>query len=218
MARTFGGAATDAITTTLTSHATQRSYAIWTYRTGSGGGGFGRIFDKRTSSGQVELLLFDPTDADRYAYNREFSGGSADWRVNAPSANAWHHVLVTYDSSSATNDPIIYIDGVSQSLTVDFNASGTANTTTDAFVIGNRTTGTARNWAGDLCEFAVWNRILTAPEAASIGTKKFSPLFYPKSLVLYVPLIRDVKDLKNNTALTVSGTIVSSHPRIIYPR
>lgn len=215
MARTFGGASTDSITTALTTHATTRSYSIWTYRTGTGGGNLGRMFDKRTSGAQVELLFHGSADTD-YFYDRNWSGAAASWKIAIPSANAWHNIIVTYDTGATTNDPVIYVDGASVTVTENVAPSGTANTNTDAYVIGNRTNDNARNWAGDLCEFAVWDRILTATEVDAIGADGYSPLFYPSSLVEYVPLIRDISSRKL-AAPTSSGTVVQVHPRIIYP-
>src|SRR5262249_6476430 len=67
-----GGAAK--VTSGLSSHATVRSYMLWTYRTGPGGGNLGRIFDKRTSGAEVELLYNDDV-AQAYHYSRIWSGG-----------------------------------------------------------------------------------------------------------------------------------------------
>ena len=217
MAQTFGDAGDNALTT-LTTHNVTRSYSIWTYRTGNGGGGFGRMFEKRTVSAAVENLANDNDGIanDGYGYQRIWSTGNALWFMPVPSANVWHNVIVTYDGGATTNDPVMYLDGVSQSITEDTAPSGTINTTTDAYVIGNRNTGTDRTWAGDLCEFAVWNRILTAAEASSIGARAFSPLFYPTSLVEYVPMVRAAISYKN-AAPTFTGLVVAPHPRIIYP-
>ena len=214
MAKDFDGS-TSIITTSLTTHNSTRSYGIWTYREGAGEATFGRMFDKSA----VERLINDQdgVSPDGYSFSRVFSGGTADWVIAAPSLNVWHHVLVTYDSSSATNDPIFYIDGISQSLTGDSNTTGTANTNTEPYIIGNRG-DVARTWDGRLCEFAIWNRILTAAEVASIGGDSFSALFYPDSLIFYAPLIREAIDIKGTGSLTDTATSVIAHPRIIYPQ
>lgn len=217
MARLFGGASTDSITSKLTSHNTLRSYSIWAYRTGNGGGSFGRIFDKRTSgAGQVELFYSDPVTGDQY--NRNWTVGQGTWGITRTSANIWNNFVVTYDAGDVNNKPIIYLNGVAQSLDgIDVQpTSGSANTNTSGYVIGNRTSDNGRNWAGNLCEFAVWNRILTPQEALGIG-KGFSPAFYPVSLVEYIDLVREIKSFKLSKP-TNSGTSVVRHPRIIYPR
>lgn len=158
----WGAASTDKITTNLTAHSSTRTYEVWAYRTGTGDGALGRITDKHTVSAEVETFQVGGTLNDQYAYGRTFSGGTADWEVALPSANAWHHIVVTYNSSAATNDPIFYIDGAVATLTADTNTTGTANTNTDPYVIGNRGSDNARNWAGNLDEFRVSNAIRTA--------------------------------------------------------
>lgn len=212
MARTFGGASTDKITTAFTTHSTQRTWSVWLYRTGTGGGGLGRVFDKRTSSGQTEVLAF----IGGYEFDRNFSGGQGSWKINDPAGTSvWFNLVVTYDSSATTNDPIFYYNGVSQSLSLDSNpASGTPNTSTDPYVLGNRGNDNARNWAGDICEFAVWDRILDQSEITALANG-FSPAFFKNSLVEYVPLLREITSAKNAIP-TASGTVVSNHPRIIY--
>src|SRR6185436_16784043 len=46
-------------------------------------------------------------------------GTDGNWQSPTDSftSNAWHHIAATYDGSSITNDPIIYIDGQVQTVT-----------------------------------------------------------------------------------------------------
>jgi hypothetical protein len=221
MSRTFGGVSTDKILTNTTTTGTSLTFAAWTYRTGDGGGSLGRIFDQETTGGGGgNMNLYNDNDgvgSAEYAFVVKFSGLSTLWSISPPTANAWHHICVTYDGSAVANDPIIYLDGVAQTLLSDVNAvAGTLDTSTKAYCIGNRNYGTDRNWAGDICEAAIWERILTADEARALG-KGFSPLNFPRSLAMYTDLVQNINDRKNNAALTVSGTVVAVHPRIIYP-
>ncbi len=220
MAYDFGGTGSDdAIITNLTAHNTLRSYGLWTYREGDGEGGTGRMFEKRDNEAQVEFFaIFGPDNV--YSYRREWSGSSTDWKITKPSLNAWHHILIVYDSGDVTNNAIIYVDGVSQTVTEANAPSGTPNTNSSAYLLGNRKAPTDlfnRTWDGRLCEWAVWNRLLTADEAAILG-KGFSPLFIPDGLIRYSPLIRSLNDRLDNGAQTVNGTpTVIAHPPIIYP-
>lgn len=209
-------ATTTLVTSALTTHNATRTYSLWTYRIGDGESGLGRLFDKRVGSGQVEVVL-SQTVPDEYQYQRQFTVTNGTWGVARPSADAWHNLIITYDSSNVANDPIFYIDGAATALGSDSNPTAleTPTDTADAFVVGNR--GNAeRTWDGYLCEFAVWNRILTAAEAASIGTDKFSPLFYPDSLVEYLPMVREAVSFKL-AAPTFTSTTIVPHPDIIYP-
>ncbi len=218
MAGTFADG-TDRIDTTLTAHNDDRTYACWTYRSGDGGFGSGRIFAKYTDT-TIETLFNSANSGGIYLFRRDFNGGTnGEWTFPRPATSEWHHVAMTYNSTSVSNDPVMYLDGVSQTVTEAVGPPvGTAETATEEYCIGNRTDAAASiNWDGRLCEFAVWDRILTAGEIASIGADKYSPLFYPKDLVSYVPMIRDLpKDLMRASG-TNTGVVVVEHPPIIYP-
>ena len=151
-----------------------------------------------------------------YVYERARSSSPGNWSCTAPSADAWHHVLVTYDSSSTTNDPAIYIDGVAQTVTENSTPAGTVVDNTSGYVIGNRGNDSARTWDGYLAEFATWDRILSAEEIAALANG-ISPLFMRSQLLSYVPIIREVVDFRQINP-TVTGTTTVDHPRIIYPR
>lgn len=212
MALYFNNASTNKLTTGFTTHATQRSFSAWVYRIGTGGGATGRIFDKRTASAQVEVLFFNAG----IEFDRNFSGGQGSWKVaDSVGTNAWQHILLTYDSGLATNDPLFYVNGSLKTLTLDSNATGTANTNTDAYVIGNRGNDNIRNFDGYISEFAIWDRILTSSEALILAAG-YSPSFLPKNLVSYYPLVRDPID-KQGAVGTISGATAVVHPRIIYP-
>ena len=96
--------------------------------------------------------------------------------------------------------------------------SGSSNAGQDStnLRIGAGHDGTYERWDGRVAEFAWWNRILTAGEAAILG-KAYSPLFVPNGLVLYTPLVRATFDLKGGAGNSASGAVPISHPRIIYP-
>lgn len=206
----------DKITTTLTSHNDQRTYAMWVNRdTGDGGGGNGRYFDKNTGSGSDELMFNSGSAGGLIFFDRTFSISGGEWNCPRPSTLAWHQITVTYDSSSISNNPLMYVDGTSQTVTETAAPDGTAVTNTDAYVIGNRGTGTDRVSDAQFAEFAIWNRILTASEVAALADG-YSPLFMSNSLVLYCPLVRNIVDFKNAVPTAV-GNAITVHPRIIYP-
>ena len=220
MARDFVPAEGDKITTGFTSHATQRTYSIWAFTDGAGGGNRGRFFEKRVAGAEVELLYYNTADANQpfVHYVRSWSGTNGEWRTPTSSltTGAWVNIIVTYDAGATTNDPAIYLNGVSQTITqLVGDPTGSVDTNTDAYVIGARGNDAIRNFDGKEAEFAIWDRILTADEIAGIS-KGFSPLFFLRSLVSYSPLIRNMVDLKNG-AITDTGTTEFAHPRIIYP-
>jgi hypothetical protein len=163
-ALSFNGS-TAKVTSGLTSHATTRTYMLWSKRTGSGQSHLGRLFDKRTSSGEVELLYNDE-NAKVYRYLRLWSGGVGSWSIPQPTANAWHHIAVVYSTSATTNKPQIYVDGVAQTVKQVRAPSGSPLTNTNAYVIGNRGAGD-RGWQGEIDDVRIYDKALTASEIQS---------------------------------------------------
>lgn len=213
----FNEATTDKLASALTTNYTQVTYSIWTMRFGDGGGAGGRLFDKREGSDAQVVLIYNPNPNPNNAYNFDvvWSGGTASWRFPRPAGGVWAHILVTYDGGSSANDPLAYVDGVSQTVTEATGPSGTLNTNTSRYIVGNRANDDARNWNGRLCEFAIWNRILTTAEISALA-KGYSASFFPNGLQEYIPLIREPVSYRQ-AAPTLTGGSVQNHPKIIYP-
>jgi len=74
----------------------------------------------------------------RYQFNQERDTDDGTWRTTDRfSLNVFHKVTVTYDGSSASNDPLMYVDGVSVSVDENATPSGTIKTdSTNPFAIG----------------------------------------------------------------------------------
>lgn len=156
-----------------------------------------------------------------FRFNARWTGNAnpyamGEWAL--PSTGAWHHSLTTYDWGSTANKPEHYLDGSIQTRTNIDTPSGSPVNTSTAFYIGSDA-ATGSYFGGDVAEFAIWNRVLTAAEAAILGDG-FSPLFIPNGLVFYTPLIGRTSpeiELRYGSSGTVSGAVVADHPRIIYP-
>lgn len=69
---------------------------------------------------------------------------------------------------------------------------------------------------GDIAEVGIWNAALSDEEVAALGRGVIPPLIRPQSLVFYLPLVRDVLEVRG-AAFTAAGTIVTDHPRILLP-
>lgn len=106
----------------------------------------------------------------RLRFYRWFSGAAGSWNSAASSLQmgVWQHVAVVYDSSSASNDPIFYIDG-SVSTTAEFGTpSGTASSdAARTLTIGNRPAAD-RTFDGSIDEVRLYNRALSAAEIAAL--------------------------------------------------
>ena len=171
----WGTNSTDAITTDLTTQSTQRTYSLWTYRTGDGGASLGRMFDKRSPSITTFVENLQNNNNGNYDFSRGWSGAAAAWSVLRPSANAWHHIVITYDSSSTSNVPSIYIDGITQSVTTAIAPAGIPVSNSAAYTIGNRTDNNTRVWSGNLDEFRIANTIRTADWIKTEYNNQISP-------------------------------------------
>ncbi len=206
---TEGSGSGDLVTTAFTAHATQRSYGVWVYRSG-GGSVIARLFEKRTGNSQVELLHHD-TSVNVIVYERDYTVHRGRWVVAINPANEWVHIGVSYDSGNTANDAAIYFNGVSQAVTEYDAPIGSPLTNPDPYCVGNRGDGT-RTYPGRLAEFAIWDRILTPEEWAAIGAG-VSPLSYRRSLVCYVPLVRDIVDFVGAKP-SATGGASQPHPRV----
>ena len=148
------------------------TFSAWIRLNSFGEGNLGRIVDKRQSAAQVLLFYVDGRTAtdNQLVFDRNFDITSGSWTTPTDSilANRWYHVAATYNDTSITNDPVIYINGVAQSLG-EVSPDGTAQTNTDNYLIGNRG-AIDRTFDGSIDEFRIYNRILTAAEVLQLYT------------------------------------------------
>lgn len=155
------------VITPVTDHALVRTYLFRFQQTGTGGGDFGRFFDKRVGGAEVEALYGDK-DADTgkatIKYLRHWSSGDGSWTIPAPPLNTWHSLAVVYDASAAANKPKIYLDGVTQVVKTVLTPKGTPVANSDPYVLGNRGNDGARWMGGALDRFEIHNRALLDTE------------------------------------------------------
>lgn len=225
MARGFyttdGSATTDVISTGYTSYSTQMTYAFWAYRTGAGGGDLARVFDKDGTAATGARLLYYASSGSIYGFTVSWTTTEGTWTIPQNATGAWAQFVITYDGSSTTNNPVIYLNGVSQTVTTTSTPVGSLDTTgVGQYTIGNRS-DSIRGWNGRLAEFAYWSRILTAGEIGALA-KGFAPSLFPSGLLLYYPIDGRNSPERNlgmggGYAGTVTGTAYQVHPDIISP-
>lgn len=144
------------------------SISCWFKRTRSSVSEF--LIAKQESSGNARgYTILIPSDDNKITFvlrNNTASSG----RIIADSSSAitdtnWHHVVVTYDGSSATSGITIYLDGSDNTGAV----TGTLSATTlnsIAFQIGARNGG--NEFSGHIDEVSVFNTELTSSNVTSI--------------------------------------------------
>jgi hypothetical protein len=214
----FSFSDTERVESNYTSDPDLVTMAIWTYRTGIGGGGYGEFMTKGVD-GVTPRQLYYNNGSGVMQFVTHWTTTYGNWTWTAPSANQWVHILVTYDGTSVDNGPLMYYNGVYQSE-YDYQAQPTGTprlTNADKYFLGQLAGSLgAYEWHGSLAEFAVWKRILPPSEIAGLG-KGYSPIFYNENLVEYVPCIRTAESRIIPGALTTNSLTVSPHPPMIYP-
>ncbi len=155
-----------------------RTYSAWIYPRTAGESNFGMIV--ATSEGaaltgnNLNMCSGDPTECsglsntlEYYQYN---SGDAGAWHTpaNSITLNAWNHVAVVHDSSSDTNDPVMYINGRSVTVTQALTPSG-PGTPDESFHIGSNDETGAFAFDGVIDEVRAYNRALSATEVAALA-------------------------------------------------
>lgn len=137
------------------------------------------------------------------------------WRAGTFTNDTWQHVAVTYDGGSTANVPVMYFNGVSQSVTTATAPSGSLASISHVPSIGNdSTSGFA--WDGMIAELGLWNgTLLTANEVATLA-KGVSPLLVrPSALTLYCPLYGGQTNEQDfgsgHQTMTVTGAKAQNH-------
>lgn len=124
---------------------------------------------------------------------------------------AWHHLAATWDNSRGSVR--FYIDGALNMTSTLDTSTGTTTGTGNAFVFSGIS---SEAYDGKMAEVALWNRELVADEIAAMGADAYCPMFSPKGMLLYMPMVRDTVN-RIGASPTVTQTDVIDHPRIIYP-
>ena len=116
--------------------------AAWVYPKSDGESNYARIFDKD----QWRLYVGNETSGMLTIYFRVESDGSPsseEWNTTTTvlPINAWSHVAVTWDSDASGVDPVIYLNGVAQTLAAQTDFGGSYHSSNEAgntLAIGNR--------------------------------------------------------------------------------
>lgn len=222
MARGFGAihgtGTTDVISggTTITL-GTTFTIAAWVYiesLSGADSSGFGQIY-ALDNNGTTFMEFYTRNTNTSIALLCSWTSADGAWRMPAPSLNTWAHVAVTYDRTSTSNDPLMYLNGASQTVTEFITPTGSNDTISRIPIIGSYG-GSDQHFAGRIAETGFWNStILTANEIAALA-KGVSPLLVrPAGLTLYCPLYGNETNEQdfgpNRYAMTVTGALKQNH-------
>jgi flagellin-like protein len=158
------------------------TYSAWIYPNTIGGTSEGRIGDKAQSnacSGGCYGWAFHLNTNNVLRFRQGFSGATGgNWASPASSITlgAWQYVTVTYNSANIANVPSIYINGISQALTVTSSPAGApATDAAKVMRIGNYAGGTGRTFDGIIDEVRVSKSIRTPEWIATEYNNQNSP-------------------------------------------
>ncbi|USN88456.1 MAG: hypothetical protein H6780_03095 [Candidatus Nomurabacteria bacterium] len=140
---------------------TQRTVVMWIRPTGTQS--VGTLFTKDFSSPLLSM------SGGSLMVRASFSTMDGWWISEvSPQNDVWQQVAVTYDRSSTTNDPVMYINGESVMVSEVLGPSGSyvSNAANTAHIGG--WLGTSVTFNGGIDDVRVYNRILSPDEIAQL--------------------------------------------------
>lgn len=203
----------------LSSGLTTMTYAAWVYPTTLTGGGFGNMVIENLDTGATfALFLFvtaawgTATNTMIFFYPYATSGGAWSPPNGSISINTKYHLAASYDNSSISNTPTLWINGVSQSVNVVQSPSGTLQTPANGTIsVGQQVNGTYP-FIGKIEDVRIYNRILNGSDISSIynGGSPTSFETNDNGLVFHAPMLI-------GTGITPpwNGTILAAGNKII---
>jgi hypothetical protein len=122
----------------------------------------------------------------------------------------WYHVAGTY--STAANQPMqVYLDGTKIGPT-NSNRTPTAGNLNRTLLGSTYVTSALTQYLnGRIAEAAIWDVVLSDAEISSLAKNFRSDLIRPASLKFYMPLIREVQDVRAGLSFTNNATAAAAH-------
>jgi len=146
-------------------------FSAWIYAKSDGEGNFGRIASKNQ---WLITLRSESSGFCKIQFNHTFDSDDGAWQSTdrVIPVNSWCHVAVFYDSDSASNNAVIYVNGVAVAITEDDTPTGTRDSDASSdLYIGNQADGT-RGFDGYMMDIKIYkNTAWTQPEIAVLASK-----------------------------------------------
>jgi hypothetical protein len=180
---------------------------------------------RRPSAASTQGIGFNEAQAHRTSFlyasdNRIYStiaNGSNAFGSSLQNVTGWHHCVIAYDGSQATNATRLkqFFDGIDQTLTFSGTIPATlsSNASNETFRVG-RAAGNNTWSTGDFADFAMWDATLNAGEANTLAKGFSADKVRPSNLLSYIPMVRNIQDIVSATTLTDASTTAEPHPRI----
>ena len=131
------------------------------------------------------LTVLPSGDTYSLDFDYGFSTAAGKWRVSGLPLNETTHVVIVYDNSSASNDPVFWIDGepmtVGNGVTEELAPSGTRNSDAATNITIGNIPASSRTFDGRIDEVALY---ATPPGGQAIAQHAFQALQQYSSLAL----------------------------------
>lgn len=138
------------------------------------------------------------------------AGSNASTPTPAITNGVWNHGCGVF---TASNSRTSYANGIAAAVnTASFTPLALSMITIGANINGSAVAAQAN---GNIAEVGIWNAALSAMEIRSLARGTSPILIRPQSLVFYVPLVRNLVDLRDGRIITNNnGATIANHPRI----
>lgn len=144
------------------------TWSFWINPKSTGGGNFGRVYSK----GVFDIYVQDESGGNTsLKFFHQFTGTDGTWALTSRNIplNQWTHVVICYDNSSVTNNPIMYINSVAKTVgsgLTETTPTGTRDSDIgDDLHIGSSVSIGSRFFDGSIDNLKIWTTELTAEEA-----------------------------------------------------
>jgi hypothetical protein len=197
------------------------SISAWLYSTTLGASNIAKIINNYlyTNTSGWAVGINNATYTKALVFYAGWSGGAAIWYAeNSFDVNAWYHVCVTYDRSATANNPILYSNGVSKSVTELAAPSGTiVADSTNTLLLGRMQTGsgTYDYFDGLIRDIRIYNRILSPVEVVEIYSSR--NMTNNVAGTVFAPIMYGAKGLQtfDGASLTSANTILDPFSKAV---
>ena len=140
------------------------SVSAWIFPYDIGENDYGRIANKSSGTGGEDgwgLMLKNESGSTsniQFSRGHSTTDGKWQWDDEYIKYGTWNHVVVTYNQASASNNPTLYLNG--ESITISETSAPAGSPETDAdqvLTIGNLSGSTIRTFAGCITEVSLWS-------------------------------------------------------------
>ncbi|MFA6064471.1 MAG: LamG domain-containing protein [archaeon] len=164
---------------------TSKTISFWTYLNNYNGPD--TIGAHWLNKGDLWFVATDLTN-NRIIFGQNFAGPSYNrWSIpiTAVPLKTWVHIVITYNNSSASNAPVWYVNGLSQTVTQYQSASGAVLDDSAYPLYLAHSYAYPRYIDGKMEELTIWNRTLSSTEVSSLYYSQAGKYVKPDLIALY---------------------------------